>query len=635
MERRAMRGIGILAAIITALGGTALVGAPSTAAGAEAGPTMTLVDEKFASATGAPAFGFDRDATIVAGALNLNNTLASGAVAVKRFDPLVARDSAVDVSFTWTYRGAQDSKGGIEFRDMYGRLVFALQGATRQSGIHELRTSTTGPDSDSSDARFALEPTWSAVPLTVGKTYTVDVVADFTARTVDYRVRDGATALIERIGQSTTATGLDRMVSMSAFKTTVNLQIVDDFVVKGRADAPEPILSGRTVYAVGDSIVAGHMYPKGSYADFVARQEGATLVKKAVNGATVLPSSNHILSQLAALPAAAPDYVLFDGGTNDAYPENLTRLGSVSDGFAGPFDVNTFAGSFENLIAQLKAKYPSSDLVYTAVHRLGARDVAAQEALRELELAIAQKWGVAVADLYTSGLDTSVDAMRVAYSFDSLQSSGLPGTAETTGSWGSGTSLRPSGTHPNFPAIEEFYAPIVSDVLRSVETLKPVRAALAAHADSVAAGLTAEDYTAASWADFTAAVDRARFLAGASSATADQLQDARAVVDTAREALVADQPVVDVAVATRCVASKVVLVVSVRNVSVAAAQVEIATGYGSKSLPALDATQSVSQAFSTRLGTVPAGEVTVTTTQTNDGGPVVREQKTTYASRTC
>lgn len=46
-----------------------------------------------------------------------------------------------------------------------------------------------------------------------------------------------------------------------------------------------------TVYAFGDSIVAGHKYKKQSFADFTADQEGMILQKFAVNGATVLDAS--------------------------------------------------------------------------------------------------------------------------------------------------------------------------------------------------------------------------------------------------------------------------------------------------------------------------------------------------------
>lgn len=497
-----------------------------------------LMNERFDTDVPAPAFGFSRDATISAGLLRLTNTMSNETTAIKLFPPDVSRQPVTDVSFDWRYAGDRNSKGGIEFRDPYGRLVFAIQGATRTSGDNQLRYSTAGPDSDSTTARFAVEPVWSAVPIDLTKTYRVRFRADFANQSVNVQILDGSAVLVQKVDLPTTATGLDRMVATSAYRENSNAQSVDNLVMTGSGDAPEPVLEGSTVYAFGDSIVAGHLYPRTSFVDLVARSEGLALTKRAVNGATVLASSKTIVDQLAGAPTAVPDYVVFDGGTNDAYPATLDKLGEVTQGFDADLNLNTFAGAFENLIAAAKGRYPGADLVYVAVHKLGARDIVAQEALRTLELAICVKWGVAVADLYASDLDTTDTTMRVAYSFDSLQENGLPGTAETTGSWMQDGVLRPTGTHPNFPAIEQFYAPTVSNVLRGIQELRPAREELGALADGSLAGLTASDYTPKSWAVLTDAVEAARFVSDASNATSQQLVDATIALQTARASLV-------------------------------------------------------------------------------------------------
>ena len=67
-----------------------------------------------------------------------------------------------------------------------------------------------------------------------------------------------------------------------------------------------------------------------------------------------------------------------------------------------------------------------------------------QDKLQELELAACAKWEVEVANLYDdSELDTRKDPHKNRYTFNSLDSNGLPGT-------------NGSGTHPNLAAIEEF-----------------------------------------------------------------------------------------------------------------------------------------------------------------------------------
>ena len=48
-------------------------------------------------------------------------------------------------------------------------------------------------------------------------------------------------------------------------------------------------------------------------------------------------------------------------------------------------------------------------VVYVAVHKLGSRDIAVQEKLREIEFEICKQYGVTVADIYDCLLYTSSD----------------------------------------------------------------------------------------------------------------------------------------------------------------------------------------------------------------------------------
>ncbi len=219
-------------------------------------PPVSLVDEQFGTAAAAPAFGFDKDAVIADGVLKLTNGLGNEKTAIKHFAPQIVRQSVVDVTFDWVYNGTQDSKGGVEFRDGDGRLVFALQGSTKQYGSNELRHATTGPDSNSTTAAFDLEPAWSSVPLTPGKTYTLRFQANFPGHTVSYRIMDGSTVLVQQLNRTTAATGLERMVATSAYRVTTNAQTVDNLVIKGSGDAAaaeQVTVAGATDLLVGDS----------------------------------------------------------------------------------------------------------------------------------------------------------------------------------------------------------------------------------------------------------------------------------------------------------------------------------------------------------------------------------------------
>lgn len=229
------------------------------------------------------------------------------------------------------------------------------------------------------------------------------------------------------------------------------------------------ILIGKKVVTFGDSIVDGHLYKKAGFMEFVAEQEGMSVRKYANNGACVMPGSpidaeglgGMILEdqiKMAAEDGLDPDYVVFDGGTNDAYGPVMERLGSPED---DSLDTDTFAGAFRRTIDTIQRTWERAKVVYVAAHRLGYRDRAVQEALHRIEMTVCARMGVTAADLYADcALDTADEAMCRKYSFDVLKD-GIPAPGEN-----------PTGTHPNFEAVREFYLPFVSDVLKKTEQFR-------------------------------------------------------------------------------------------------------------------------------------------------------------------
>ncbi len=104
-----------------------------------------------------------------------------------------------------------------------------------------------------------------------------------------------------------------------------------------------------------------------------------------------------------------PDYVVFDGGTNDAYEPVMDKLG---DREGEDFAADTFAGAFRKTIAAIREYWPDARPVYVAAHRLGYRDRRVQEELHKTEMAVCARMGVAVANLYDDcSLDTADEDM--------------------------------------------------------------------------------------------------------------------------------------------------------------------------------------------------------------------------------
>jgi hypothetical protein len=425
--------------------------APHSAAAAEPSSTV-LIDERFGAQTVPANFGFPAGASIGGGVLRVTENMRNYTTSVSRFDPSIMSEKTLDLRFDWKTSIASDGmKTGLEFRDDSGRLVFAIAATGSQ-----LRYAVTGPDSSSTAAPDSLNPTWIRTGFDRAKWYTVDLHMDFTLGRVQYSIatKEASPRVMASGTGAITGERLAKFVACNYYGTGV--QSIDNFRLVRPDHAAEGALAGSSVYAFGDSIVYGHSYSRG-FVNLVAEREGMVLTKYAVNGATVGPvsgpSSGKILTQVRSASSQAPDFVVFDGGTNDAltlHELDGYEIGAVGGSYdPGSFDTDTFAGSFEATIHAMKQKWPTASLVYVPVHKLGSRDWDTQLALRAVTSAAAEKWGVAVADVFADAtLDTRIERHRVAYTFDGLVG-GFPGTGGT-------------GTHPNIAGMTEFYVPVLT-----------------------------------------------------------------------------------------------------------------------------------------------------------------------------
>ena len=415
----------------------------------------SIMEENFDGDSASENFSFNKGSEMKDGELIITKNMGNAEASVSEFAPEILGLKGVDFSFDWRCDNA--NKMGFEFRDSYGRLLFAVCAAPQKK---ELRTSTTGGAVDADKAASQAEPEWKSYSLDTSKTYTIRVHADFDKKLVSYQVAEkDSEVLVQQLNVPTDAVNLGKMIACSWWDSKP--QYMDNFELTAPEESAELPLKGKTIYAFGDSIVAGHQYTKASFADFVATREGMELQKFAVNGATILDAGymgGQILTQVMDAPEEAPDYVLFDGGTNDAeYIKNNegVQYGSVTaEKNPDLFDTATFAGAFEKTVYEIKQKWPDAQILYTAVHKMGTRDNEVQEELHKLQLQICSKWEAAVANLYEdAALDTNDTNQKNNYTFDSLGSNGFPG-------------VNGSGTHPNLAAIEEFYVPIVAEALR-------------------------------------------------------------------------------------------------------------------------------------------------------------------------
>ncbi len=213
------------------------------------------------------------------------------------------------------------------------------------------------------------------------------------------------------------------------------------------------VLQGKTLYSFGDSLVQGYHSGNGVL-DGLAEAYGMIYTKYAKGGATINmtnPNNNIVYKQIELASDVCPDFVVFNGLTNDVGQNRLNYpAGTITEGFNNTFDTSTFCGSFEATIKLLKEKYPNAKIIYVTPHKMPSRHLESFKQLVDLALEMCEKWGISVANVYYDGnIDTTNNDQKVTYSYDNYDE------AEGNG----------NGTHLTGRAYNIFYAPIVGRVM--------------------------------------------------------------------------------------------------------------------------------------------------------------------------
>lgn len=219
----------------------------------------------------------------------------------------------------------------------------------------------------------------------------------------------------------------------------------------------------KLLYGFGDSLVDGHCVHCGML-DALAEKYGMVYRKYAINGAAVIPCKEDsceaglsagipvpdVAAQIEAASGEVPDFICFDGLTNDAYPHTVKmHMGSITGSYGGNYDTSTFYGAFERVCFLLRKKYMDSRIFYICVHKMPTRDMAVQEILHRAAREVCEKWSIPCVDIFRKGqINTCVDGMHQKYSYDTAQSL----------TDGNGTHLNPAG-------YEKWYLPMIEEAM--------------------------------------------------------------------------------------------------------------------------------------------------------------------------
>lgn len=177
------------------------------------------------------------------------------------------------------------------------------------------------------------------------------------------------------------------------------------------------ILYGKTAVFLGDSICAGTTvdadsgYYNYGWGGIIGESNKMTWKNYGMNGGTItelsaVQSSRWLTTQAdtAITEHPAADYVIFEGGCNDADQMKDALLGEISSDYA-TFDTTTFSGAFESLVLKLLTNYPTAKIGYIIPQKMYAQNdhTATGHVHRRFfdrAIEICEKWGIPYVDLW-------------------------------------------------------------------------------------------------------------------------------------------------------------------------------------------------------------------------------------------
>lgn len=174
------------------------------------------------------------------------------------------------------------------------------------------------------------------------------------------------------------------------------------------------ILAGKTAVFFGDSLCAGTTVgdnlPEYGYgwAGLIGEANRMVWGNYGRNGAviTAIDGQNRIVADQVdtALAAhATADYVIIEGGTNDADQLGDAGLGEIASDYS-TFNTSTFSGALESLILKILNTYPNAKVGYIVAQKMGLTMYDSTTSVRrryfDRAVEICKKWGIPVIDLW-------------------------------------------------------------------------------------------------------------------------------------------------------------------------------------------------------------------------------------------
>ncbi len=173
------------------------------------------------------------------------------------------------------------------------------------------------------------------------------------------------------------------------------------------ADATETNpLNGKSVLFVGDSICEAACEWGTStvgWADRIIKWNSMTGLNKGLSGASIsnVRGANTVLNQLIPQKGINYDYIIIEGGANDAW--DSAPVGKMTKGFEGNFDMTTFAGGLETTFKYAKENFPNATIGFIITFQMPSANYGRLADMSEYfaeSKRICDKWEVPYIDFY-------------------------------------------------------------------------------------------------------------------------------------------------------------------------------------------------------------------------------------------
>ena len=177
------------------------------------------------------------------------------------------------------------------------------------------------------------------------------------------------------------------------------------------ADSP---IEGKTVLFLGSSVTYGSGV---SFADYIGKRDGCTVIKSAVSGTTLVESGiNSYVSRLKKLDAEKVDLFVCQLSTNDASQKK--ELGKIIESKnLNDFNTKTIAGAIEYIICYSKEKWNCPVIFYTNPRYDSELYGEMVDILKEAEA----KWGISVIDMWNDAeLNAALNKNTALYMADKI-----------------------------------------------------------------------------------------------------------------------------------------------------------------------------------------------------------------------